>query len=313
MLHFGLRQLEHFVAVAEAGNYREAADRIGIAQPALSVSIRKLEEALAARLLDRGVHGAVLTPAGRAFLAEARRSLQHAERGMHSARLAATGEWGVLRLGFVGSAAYGLLPAHLPAYLAGHPAVKLELMEGQTVRLVEMVRDGLLDAAIVRMPVDDALALRSAEVERDDLVAVVPVRHALAGRRRIRLAELSQDPFILFSQEWVPGLRAVVLEACRHAGFAPRLAQEAIQAVTLVALVGSGLGVGLVPSVVARFANAQVRFVPLADPGARGCLATALVVPRDATSAVAARFFETFARGASQAARLFHLRSRSSV
>ncbi|BCN36907.1 LysR family transcriptional regulator [Alicycliphilus denitrificans] len=289
MLDFGLRQMAHFIAVAEAGSYREAAERMFIAQPALSISIRKLEEALGTRVFERGAHGATLTPAGRAFLVEARCCLMQAEQARQSARLAALGEWGLVRLGFVGSAIYRLLPSRLPDFAARHPSVTLELSEGTTVGMVEMLRAGQIDAAVIRMPIDDATGLHVQAAEKDDLVAVLPATHPLAKRKRIDLGQLAEETFIMFSRTHVPNLRATILEVCRKGGgFTPRVTQEATQAITVVGLVGSGLGVALVPRVITRFTNEQVRFVSLTNKESAGCL-TLAVATRDHEVPEAAR------------------------
>ncbi len=295
MLDFGLRQLAHFVAVADAGSFSVAAERAFIAQPALSMSIKKLETSLGTPLFERLPRGVVLTPAGDALLPEARRSLAAAELGRNNARLAALGEMGVVRLGFVGSAIYRLLPLRLPAFVSSHPSVQLELTEGVTLTLLQAIREGRMDAAVIRLPADDTTGFDVAEVERDDLIAVVPRGHRLAHRRQIHLAELAQDPFVLFSRSQVPRLRATTVDACIRAGFTPRLAQEATQAFTMVGLVGSGLGVALVPGVIRLFSNEQVRFIALKDAGLRGALTLALATLRSGCSVATARLCDAIA------------------
>ena len=298
MLPFGLRQLEHFVNVAEAGSFRAAAEAAFIAQPALSMSIRKLEEALGVTLFERGARGVSLTSAGHALLADARRSLLHAKQGQQSARLAERGEWGVVRLGFVGSAAYRYLPSRLPAFIAAHPAVTVELIEGTTAGLSEMIRAGKVDAGVIRMPMDDVSGLRLIEVEKDDLVAVLPASHALARRTRIDLAALAEERFVMFSRTQVPGLSAAILDICREAGFTPRRAQEVTQAFTMVGLVGSGLGVALLPGVITRFAHESVRFVRLSNQRAKQCLTLALAFRDEGASAATLRLCDSMTGGA---------------
>lgn len=289
MIDYSLRQLTHFVTVADAGSFSVAAERAFVAQPALSMSIRKLETAIGVELFERRARGVELTPAGRALLEEARRTLASATRGRDNARLAASGELGLVRLGFVGSAIYRLLPSRLPSFAAAYPGVKLELSEGVTVTLLQGMREGRLDVAVIRLPADDITGFRITEVEHDDLIAVLPSHHPLARRRAIDLADLAHDPFILFSRTQVPRLRGTTIDACLQAGFTPRVAQEATQAFTMVGLVGSGLGVALVPGVIRRFANEQVRFVPLRDPGTRHRLTLALAVPEGGSSAATER------------------------
>lgn len=295
MIDFRLRQLHHFVAIAETGTYREAAERTFTTQPALSVSIRKLETMLNVQLFDRGSRGVTLTAAGEAFLLEARRTLLHAEQARQNARLAAIGEWGIVRLGFVGSAIYNFLPSRLPSFIERYPGVRLELQESTTVSITEMLLDGRLDAGIIRLDEDSTNALDVVNVERDDLVAVVPAAHALAKRKRIELAALQSDPFVMFSQKQVPGLYVAVGDACRSAGFIPRIAQEATQAVTVVGLVGSGLGVALVPGVISKFTNNQVRFIRVTDAACHGRLTLSFATHSENVSPATSRLGEIIA------------------
>lgn len=284
-----MRQLAQFVAIAEAGSFRAAAQRVFVAQPALSVAIRKLEDAVGAPLFVRGRRGVTLTPAGQAFLPEARRSLLHAEQARQHARHAALGEGGTVRLGFVGSAAYRLLPQQLPGFLARYPGVQLELVEGTSLTIVPMLREGRLDVGIVRSPLPDADDLLVREVQTDRLVAVLPRSHPLAGRRRIALAALKDESFVMFSRSQVPGLRAVILQACRDAGFSPRITQDATQIQTVVGLVGSGLGVALVPGVAADSGTERVCFVPLDEGSAPAPITVALATRREGLSPAAQR------------------------
>lgn len=287
-LQFGLRQLEHFVAVAEAGSVSDGALRIRVAQPALSVSIRKLEEAIGAPLFVRETRGVRLTPAGQEFLEEARRSLSHATRARENARLAGLGELGVVRLGFVGSAIYRLLPQRLPAFLESFPSVRIEFTEGVSISLLQAMRERRMDAGIIRLPADGTDGFRITIVEKDDLVAVVPRRHRLAERDEIDLAELAGDPFVMFSTSQVPRLRNMVVDACRTAGFSPRMVQEATQAFTMVGLVGSGVGVALLPGVISQFRSEEVRFLRLANPVVQQALTLALATPEGDISATTA-------------------------
>ena len=280
---FELRQLRQFVEIAMTGSYRRAAEQLFIAQPALSVSIRKLENAIGARLLDRGPRGVSLTVAGAALLPEARRALMHAEQGRRIARLAALGEWGVLRLGFVGSATYALLPGRLPAFRALHPDLRLELVEGSTVEVIEMVREGRVDLGVVRGPVDDVSGVDLALAESDEFVAVVPVSHWSAGRRRLRLSDLKDEPFVMYPKTGVPGLRSVAMRVCQEAGFVPRIGQEATQVQTVVSLVASGLGVALVPGAAAAYANDRVRFIRLSGVDTAGRIGLSVVARPDVT------------------------------
>jgi len=281
IMSLDLRHLRQFVAIAELGSYRRAADALHIAQPALTVSIQKLEHAVGVQLLERGSRGVTLTAAGLALMDDARRALFHADQARRAARRVALGELGRLRLGFVGSATYVLLPRCLPAFRLRYPDVQLELREDSTIGLVASLRANELDAGLVRGPLADDPALASWEVERDDLILALPAGHPLAGVGPVRLEQARGESFVMYAPSKVPGLYGVAMALCRKAGFTPRISQEAIQVQTLVSLVASGLGVALVPGVTRAYTTPHVVFAPIADTDARGALALSLVALRD--------------------------------
>ncbi|WP_232468181.1 LysR family transcriptional regulator [Bordetella genomosp. 13] len=276
-----LRHLRQFVAIAELGSYRRAAESLHIAQPALSVSIQKLEHAVGVQLLERGARGVALTAAGEALMGDARRALFHADQARRAARRVALGELGRLRLGFVGSATYMLLPRCLPAFRERYPDVQLELREDSTTGLVASLRANELDAGLVRGPLADDPALASWVVERDDLILALPAGHPLASGDTIPLQQVRSESFVMYAPAKVPGLHGVATALCAKAGFSPRVSQEAIQVQTLVSLVASGLGLALVPGVTRAYSTPHVVFRPIADADARGALSLSLVTLSD--------------------------------
>ena len=281
--------MRQFVAIAELGSFRRAAESLHIAQPALSVSIQKLEQSVGVQLLTRGAKGVTLTLAGEALIADARRALFHADQARQAARRVGLGEWGALRLGFVGSATYALLPSRLPAFHASYPDIQLDLREDTTARLVAMVNAHELDAAVIRGPIAQDDALDAWTVESDCFVLAVPASHPLAARRRIALSQASAERFVMYSPVQVPGLHSVAQAACRRAGFSPRISQQAIQVQTLVSLVASGMGVALVPSVTQAYSSPLVRFLTLTDRDAGDALSLSLVTHRLTANAAVQR------------------------
>lgn len=288
-----LRQLRQLVVLAETLNFRRAAERLHMTQPPLSISIRRLEESLGARLFERGRRGVRLTEAGRAALNDARLAIFHAEQARRAARAAAAGEVGTLRVGFVGSATYALMPRALPEFRRRFPRVQLELAESTTARILARVEEETFDVGIVRSPVVRATPLQLETIERDVFAAVLPARHPLARSRRLRLADLAGEPFVFYSAAEVPGLHAVALLACQSAGFTPRVSQEAVQVQTVVSLVESGFGVALVPSVAKRHSSEQVVFRQLADPQRTLAVGLALVYKAEPESGLVKRLRET--------------------
>jgi DNA-binding transcriptional LysR family regulator len=287
-----LRQLRQLVVLAETLNFRRAAERLHIAQPPLSISIRRLEESLDARLFERGRRGVRLTEAGRAALPDARLAIFHAEQARRAVRTAAAGETGTLRVGFVGSATYALLPRVLPEFRRRFPRVQLELTESTTTRILARVEEEGFDVGIVRYPVVRATPLQLQTIERDVFAAVLPARHRLARSRRLALADLAAEPFVFYSAAEVPGLHTVALLACQSAGFTPQVSQEAVQVQTVVSLVESGFGVALAPSVARRHAPKRVLFRKLSDPTNALAVGLALVYKAETETALVKRFRE---------------------
>lgn len=259
-----LRQLEQFVAIADAGGFRRGAEALGMAQPPLSVAIRKLEKTLGGQLFDRGRQGVVLTPLGLAILDDARQAAVHVERVRASARGARAGIAGTLRVGFIGSATYSLFPRALPRFRKQYPLVDLDMRERTTTQILREVEAGALDVGLVRYPVFEQTSARLDPVEADELVVALPNGHARSRRRKIELASLADEPFILYSAVAAANLRGVVVAACQTAGFSPRVVQEAVQVQTIMSLVESGLGVALVPSICKGHASTRVALRPLA-------------------------------------------------
>jgi DNA-binding transcriptional LysR family regulator len=260
-----LKQIRQFVALAETGNFHKAAEQMHMAQPPLSVSIRKLEEEMGGALFSRTSTGVLLTAAGRAMLADAREAIFHAQQCQQSVTDALHGEGGLLRIGFVGSATYSLLPRIIPSFRKSYPKIDLELVESTTATILDKLAARELDAGLVRFPVLHHGAFQFTTLEEDEFVVAVSTHSELAQLTSIPLSQLATEPFIMYAKAAVPNLFAVAMLRCQQSGFAPRVAQEAVQVQTIVSLVESGLGVALVPGVAKRYANSGVRFLSLSD------------------------------------------------
>ena len=259
-----LRQLRYFIALAETGNFHRAAERLNMAQPPLSVAIRKLEEELGAPLFERESRGVRLTDAGRAALPTARAAIEQAALVREVVRRGALGESGSISVGFVGSAISAALPRIIPAFRRKYPDVDMRLEEMTSVSIAEALASRSLDVGLVRLPLMKPGDLAVSVIERDELVAALLADHPLARRRTLRIADLAGEALVLHGP--VSVLRSVVMLACQRAGFAPRIAQEATQVQTILSLVQSGLGIALVPAGMARIAPEGVKLLKLADP-----------------------------------------------
>lgn len=263
-----LRQLQQFVTLAETGNFHRAAEQLHMAQPPLSVSIRKLEQDLGCPLFERTGTGVVLTLAGQAMLADARLALCHAQRCREAVQQVHAGDGGTLRLGIVGSATYALLPRLIPALRERYPKITLELSEGTTAEILAALVSRRFDAGLVRYPVLEPEGFHLLALDRDQFVLAVPSHSPLARRPRIALREAAQAPFIMYPSVEVPGLRSLAMQRCQYSGFVPHVAQEARQVQTILSLVATGLGVALVAGVARRVMPPGVTCLTLTDnPG----------------------------------------------
>ncbi|MES3000889.1 MAG: LysR substrate-binding domain-containing protein [Pseudomonadota bacterium] len=255
--------MRQFIALCEAGSFHRAAETLHMAQPPLSVSMRKLEEELGCVLVVRHSKGITPTAPGELALAEARKVLAHVEQLAVVTGDARSGIRGSLRIGFVGSATYTLLPSLLPRFRREFPDVDLALEESTTINILAGLNERTLDIGLVRYPVLQRVRQHLTILETHPFAVAVPASGTLANRRRISLSSLHRQSFIAHSASAAPNLRAVFNMLCQEAGFVPDIVQEAVQVQTILSLVESGLGIALVPASAARFANDAVRFVEL--------------------------------------------------
>jgi len=287
-----LRRVRYFVAVAEELHFGRAAARLGISQPPLSQQLQALEQDLGARLLHRNKRQVSLTEAGQLFLPEARALLAQAERAASIAARAARGALGTLRVGITESAVLtGALPNLLSRFRERHPAVAVQLIEETSQEQIQALLDGRCDVGFMRLPASGAFPaeLDAYPLLSDPLVAVLPRQHRLAdASEALGVAELAQEPFVFFAPGAGTGVYSQVLNLCRAAGYAPRVAQEAREVMTIAGLVAARLGVSILPASVRRLDVAGVVIRTLREPEAASKLW--LASRRDGASATGAAF-----------------------
>jgi DNA-binding transcriptional LysR family regulator len=264
-----LRQFEHFVAVAEEMSFSRAAQRLNMAQPPLTASIKALEEELGQRLINRGKRILNLTDAGIALLREARLTLAQAERAVWMIRNNAFDSHERLRISFVGlGGAYEIVPRSLRAFRAKHPNVELALTRGTTGQQLNWFQKGEADVGIMVGPVETRENLVANVLLEFELVAAVPDNHQLVSSvTQVSLAKLSEDAWIMFPPAEGPGLHARIIEACRDAKIQPFVAHYVADFDTLLGFVASGLGVSLVPIPIMVQKRQNVSFIPVTGPG----------------------------------------------
>ncbi|MEJ6022792.1 LysR family transcriptional regulator [Ramlibacter sp. PS4R-6] len=254
-----LRLWRQFLAVAEELHFGRAALRLHITQPPLTQAIALLEERIGARLFERTKRSVKLTPAGAALIPEARELLARAAALPAHARAAAHGEIGRLRLAFVSTVGFGLLPQWVRAFRAQHPQVAFELIEATGDVQLPALERGDVDAGfIIHSPGFAPPQLQHLRIGREPLVAAIPEQHALARARALRLDALLAEPLVIFPRRIVPSLHDAVFGLYHARGRMPHVAQEAIQMQTIVNLVAAGLGIAWVPDSVREFRRAGV-------------------------------------------------------
>lgn len=257
-----LRHLRYFVAVAEELHFGRAALRLHLAQPPLSQQIRKLEEILGYPLFDRTSRSVRLTAAGIVFLERAQRTLRNVQRDIEETRSIGRGEVGSLHIGFVGSAMLTTLPAIFRSYREAYPSVRLHLHESFTAKVIEGLQNGTLDAGLLRDG-DPVEGLIATTIYSEPFVAVLPARHPCARQKSISPASLRDDPFVYYPR--TAGNRAFEkpLTLCEEHGFRPQIVQEASNWLTILRLIGAGLGVSIAPACVGLIASPEIVCLPL--------------------------------------------------
>ena len=261
-----LRHLRYFRVAAEEMHIHRAAARLGIAQPPLTQQIKALEAELGVKLFARAGRGVVLTEAGRTFLAETTSILDHVERATLLARQVAGGNVGRLRVGFTESASFSpVLTKTFAAFRVQWPNVELELEEAHTEIQVERLRNGQLDAGFIRPPVPAGSPIQYEALASDAMMVAVPLGHPLAGRKSTRIKALARESFIGYARRQGTGLSDAVVAACRHAGFEPRIVQQAPQLSSTINLVAASVGVAIVPARMRHVRPESVAFVKLTD------------------------------------------------
>ncbi|KAF1054439.1 MAG: HTH-type transcriptional regulator CatM [Stenotrophomonas maltophilia] len=262
-----LKQLRYFVAVAEELHFGRAAQRLCISQPALSFDIKRLEEQLGIQLLLRNNKSVRLTNAGQVLLDEARNLLLQAEQARRLVQRCAEGALGRLRVGFINSILYGGLPQTVARFEAQNPDVEVVLTEMNSADQALALQRGQIDIGFVnqgRLP----SGLRSECVLSDPLLGCLPPGHRLAERERIDLAELSEEPYILFPRHASPHFHDRIIARCVEAGFSPRIRHEAHLWQTIIAMVGLGMGVALLPRSPCLAWSNPARYVEIEQSGA---------------------------------------------
>jgi DNA-binding transcriptional LysR family regulator len=265
-----VRLLRAFLTVADELHFGRAAERLHIAQPALSQQIQRLERELGLRLLDRTSRAVTLTPSGEAFVAEARRTVAAADRAVTVARRIARGGRPELVVGFLAQGAAEQMMSIFSEFGVRQPELVLRLRAMRFTDHLTALRTGELDLSLLRPPygADELVDIDMVELWSEPSVAVLPADHRLADRDAISFDELAEETFVRVPDTVSPSWRAFWQVADRRPnGRVPRLADEVVDSVEeVLAVVAAGRAISLTHESVGRFyTRPTVRFVPVAD------------------------------------------------
>ena len=275
MLRFTLRQIEYAVAIWDHGSVAAASAHLGVAQPTLSAALAKLEAQVGLQLFIRHhAQGVSPSPAGLRFLAEARNLLTHAQDVQRDTAAAGTAIEGQLSLGSFATIAPAFVPQLIKSFISLHPKVTIRMAEGTQDELLEGLRQGQHDLALlyeVDMPEDVTVTPLASFTP----YVLLPARHRLTRLRHVPLVALKDEPFILLD---IAPSRTYFTRILENAGIFPQVAFASPSLEVVRGLVGQGLGYSILvtrPHGDHAYAGEQLAARPIADAVERGVIALA--------------------------------------
>jgi len=276
-----LHQLRYFCAVAETGSFSRAAEQSHVSQPSLSQQILKLEGELGARLFDRLGRSVRLTELGKTFLPRARAVLRELEAAKGDVVERKEFIGGQIAIGVIPTVAPYFLPPLLTDFSRKYPKVQLTVVEEITPVLLDRLRVGTIDVAILALPI------RGHEFETiplltERLYAALPKRHKLASRASLSLKDLRAEPFLLLRDGHC--FRDTAVAACDRARLHPQIVFESGQFSSLLSMVGAGMGISIVPEMAIE-KKSGCRYVWIADEQAARTIGAAVLRGRSLTRA----------------------------
>jgi DNA-binding transcriptional LysR family regulator len=259
------RHIRSFLSVAETLHFGRSARLLNLSQPALSLQIKALEDELGIQLLSRNRQGTVLTEAGQAFREDAAVALEKLEFAKRKAQWASAGKLGHIRIGFISTAGFEIVPNLMRRFRKSYPDVEFSIRNILTGAQLEMIDDGLLDVGFLRLPIETRKEIEVTTVHREPFIAILPSWHPLAAKKEIRLRELKGNPFVIYAREHAPGFHDLLTRILSNAGVVPKVVQTAGEMPTLISLVDAGVGVSIVPASAAKRIVSKVAVCSIAD------------------------------------------------
>ncbi len=263
-----LKQLTYFVAVAEELHFGRAAERLGMAQPPLSRQIKQIEEVLGAQLFNRGRNAITMTQAGERLYERGSNILRQIEDAKLEVRRIGQGAEGRLRIGFVGSSTFGMLPTIIKSFRANYPEVNLSLIPMNNAQLHRALVSREIDVAFARPALKDSEFV-TRKLGEEELVLALPDTVDTGNRTVVNLNDLAEHNFVLYPEYPRPSFADFVLNSCAEQGFeiASRVFTMDLQ--TALSLVAIGEGVCIVPASVASGTRNGLRFCKIEQDLAR--------------------------------------------
>jgi DNA-binding transcriptional LysR family regulator len=258
--------MRYLIAVADAGSLTKAAEMLGVAQPALSQALTRMENGLGVRLFTRSRRGAELTLAGQAIIEDVRSSIARAEVATLKAKAIGAGRSGRLTVAFVTQAVYEALPRALRVFHAELPEVDVILREMSNAEQVAALEKGTIDIGLLHTPISINGKMNEKMVRRDRFIAAVPLSFPVADDGKVSLSEIARKGLVWFPKEQLPVVQTEILSAFRRAGHEIRVTQEANRALSVLACVAAELGTSLLPESVRALNHAGVRYAEIRDP-----------------------------------------------
>ncbi|WP_208353774.1 LysR substrate-binding domain-containing protein [Pseudaestuariivita rosea] len=261
-----LKQLRIFITVAEELHFGRAAERMHMAQPALSAQVRGLEDRLGVKLFERTTRSVSLTRAGEVFLPEARAAIAQTEAAVEAARAVGGSGGDLLKIGGVDSATAGILPNVVRRFRKAQPNVEVKVFEMLSAPAIHGLANRSLDVIFVRLPPKEDF-VQHRFVFSEAVVAALPADHPAAHQDSVSLEAIAREPLVIPARSHRPILFDVIQNHFFAAGLQPRILQEANERHMIIAMVAAGLGVSLVPQWVSQFSRDDVVYKPLTGGG----------------------------------------------
>jgi DNA-binding transcriptional LysR family regulator len=265
-LNLELRLLRYAIAVAEELHFTRASQRLHLATPSLSRQIRQLEQTLGYALFERGTRAVTLTPAGAAFVAEARRALMHAQRAVEAGAVASAGGSGVIRVGYTPLLCAAVLPQIRKAFAQSANDMPVLFQSTYSTSQIDQILCGHLDIGLVVLPLAIS-ELRTDCMFRSRLVAAIPEGSDLAKKAAIGADEMTGQSIIWFGRLTNPQLYQDFVGRCQQAGFTPNITHEVSTVMEMLDSVAAGMGIAFVKDTVpSRFRPQGIVFREIAAP-----------------------------------------------